>query len=100
MLSASISPRLRSYAAAMNNISYYVGALLGMVINAFIAPNAGWYSTDPIDGNRITFVHSMYICGILVGISLISSFFVKECNPVILIKKACKKNGVKYTPVK
>jgi hypothetical protein len=42
----------------------------------------------------------MYICGVLSGISLISSLFVKECNPVILIKKACKKNGVKYTPVK
>ena len=47
MLSASISPRLRSYAAAMNNVAYYVGALLGMVVNAFVAPNVGWYSTDP-----------------------------------------------------
>ena len=46
MLSASISPRLRSYAAAMNNVSYYIGALLGTVINAFIAPAAGWYSTS------------------------------------------------------
>jgi len=51
MLSASISPRLRSYAAAMNNVSYFVGGLLGTVINAFIAPNAGWYSTDPKKGN-------------------------------------------------
>lgn len=100
MLSASISPRLRSYASALNNVAYYVGALFGMIVNAFIAPNVGWYSEDPVDGNRITYVHSMYICGVLAAVSLITSFFVKECNPVILMKKACKKNGVEYKPVK
>lgn len=100
MLSASISPRLRSYASAMNNVAYYVGGLIGLLLNAFIAPDLGWYSEDPVDGNRITFIHSMYICGILIGISFVISFFVNECNPVILIKRECKKNGVKYQPVK
>ena len=73
MLSASISPRLRSYAAAMNNIAYYVGGLLGTVINAFIAPAAGWY---PSNDNTKTFVHSMYICCVLSGIAFIFSLFV------------------------
>ena len=44
MLSSSIAPRMRSYASAMNNVAYYVGGIIGTVINAFIAPAAGWYS--------------------------------------------------------
>ena len=93
MLSASISPRLRSYAAAMNNVSYYIGALLGTVINAFIAPAAGWYSTS---NNTITYVHSMYICCVLCGLAFIFSLFVKECNPETLLRRAARKNGIKY----
>ena len=77
MLSASIAPRLRSYASAMNNVAYYVGGLLGTVINAFVAPAAGWFTDDDV----VTFVNSMYICGVLCGLSLIFSLFVKECNP-------------------
>lgn len=97
MLSASISPRLRSYAAAMNNIAYYVGGLLGTVINAFIAPAAGWYSTTD---NTITYIHSMYICCVLCGLSFIFSLFVKECNPETLLKREAKKNGAVYHPTK
>ena len=97
MLSASISPRLRSYAAAMNNVAYYVGALLGTVINAFIAPAAGWYSTTD---NTITYIRSMYICCVLCGLAFIFSLFVKECNPETLIKREAKKNGVVYHPTK
>ena len=78
MLCASIAPRLRSYASAMNNVAYYIGGILGTIINAFIAPAAGWYSE--VD-DTITFVSSMYICGVLCGLSLIFSFFVRECNP-------------------
>lgn len=97
MLSASISPRLRSYASAMNNVAYYVGALLGTVINAFIAPAAGWYTKS---GDVTTYVNSMYICCVLSGLAFLFSLFVKECNPVTLLKRACKKNGVKYVPSK
>ena len=78
MLCASISPRLRSYASAMNNVAYFIGGILGTVINAFIAPAAGWYSD--VD-NNVTYVNSMYICGVLCGLSLIFSIFVKESNP-------------------
>ena len=97
MLSASISPRLRSYAAAMNNLSYYIGGLLGTVINAFIAPAAGWYSTS---NNTITYVHSMYICCVLSGIAFVFSLFVKECNPDTLLKRSAKKHGIDYIPTK
>lgn len=97
MLSASISPRLRSYASAMNNVAYYVGALLGTVINSFIAPAAGWYSKT---NDKNTYVNSMYICCVLSGLAFIFSLFVKECNPATLLKRACKKNGVKYVPSK
>ena len=93
MLSATISPRLRSYAAAMNNVAYYVGALLGTVVNAFIAPAMGLY---PANDDTKTFVNAMYISCVLCGVSLIFSFFVKECNPEILLKRAAKKNNVQY----
>ena len=42
----------------------------------------------------------MYICGVLCGLSFIFSIFVKECNPQTLIKRECKRNGVKYHPTK
>lgn len=96
MLSASISPRLRSYASSMNNVAFFTGGLLGTVINAFIAPAAGWYPKNGDNADEITYIHCMYICCVLCGLAFIFSLFVKECNPETLLRRAARKNGIKY----
>ena len=78
MLSTLISPRYRSYSSAMNNVAFFVGGLLGTIINAFIAPAAGWF---PSNDEETTYINSMYICGVLCALSFIVSLFVKESNP-------------------
>ena len=100
MLSATISPRLRSYASTMNNVAFFTGGLLGTVINAFIAPAAKWYPKTGENADEITYIHSMYICCVLCGLSFIFSLFVKECNPETLLKRATKKSGAVYHPTK